>query len=295
MPKIRLWKRWQGFTLIELLVVIAIIAILIGLLLPAVQKVREAAARTQCTNNLKQLGLAVHNMNDTYKYIPPGFGWQTTTNAGASGTGYGTVFFHLLPFIEQGNLWKAGVWNNNPTWYWGPSGNVYVTGVKPFICPSDPSNANSGIVPNGWSAASYGYNWQVFSPAGQGTAARIPATFQDGTSNTIMFADKYAYCQTGGTQGGNLWGEWWWNDQWMPAFSYFLQGTGVNPPFQIQPNPFSGGSSICNYQMASSPHTAGIICGIGDGTVKFVSSAVSATTWWYANTPSGGEVLGNDW
>src|SRR5262249_14861524 len=93
----------RGFTLIELLVVIAIIAILIGLLVPAVQKVREAAARVQCENNLKQLGLAVHNCHDVYKRFPP----QSGTFAGAY---FAPLFFHLLPFIEQGNVWKNATW-----------------------------------------------------------------------------------------------------------------------------------------------------------------------------------------
>lgn len=120
MPIIRMLRRWRGFTLIELLVVIAIIAILIGLLVPAVQKVREAAARLQCSNNLKQISLATVNCSDTHQgKMPTGMGmypghgstWGDAGNGGDiwrnTSDGYGSAFFHILPFIEQDNLYKA--------------------------------------------------------------------------------------------------------------------------------------------------------------------------------------------
>ncbi|MDY3557545.1 DUF1559 domain-containing protein [Gemmata sp. JC673] len=143
----------RGFTLIELLVVIAIIAILIGLLLPAVQKVREAAARMSCSNNLKQIALAAHNYQSTNGYLPPGFlGPYPASASGTGSTGneqaLGTLPF-LLTYIEQDNVYKymtsgsvpANLVNvdaaNGPFWGYAESWAAAQTKIKTFICPSD--------------------------------------------------------------------------------------------------------------------------------------------------------------
>src|SRR5215831_12276906 len=130
-----------GFMLIELLVVIAITAVLIGLLLPAVQKVREAAARTRCRNNLKQLGLAAHNYHDAHQHLPPGIGYYPP-----AGGAFGTGQFHLLPYLDQDNLYRASFGSvpfpppDGPTPVLYPGNNsVYSRPVAVFLCPSDPS------------------------------------------------------------------------------------------------------------------------------------------------------------
>src|SRR5262245_39524281 len=198
MPTLSACKRWRGFTLIELLVVIAIIAVLVGLLLPAVQKAREAANRVKCQNNLKQLGIATHLCNDQQGNLPPMYG---TFNGG-----YGTVFFFLLPFIEQDNLFTSSL-DTTPTdpffnQYYVYFNNVHFTPIKIFQCPSDPTQIDGILDPgNPWGIGNYAANFQVFGSPEMGDvlgneqgAARIPNTFVDGTSNTIMYTEKLGIC-----------------------------------------------------------------------------------------------------
>jgi prepilin-type N-terminal cleavage/methylation domain-containing protein len=282
------FRRGRGFTLIELLVVIAIIAILIGLLVPAVQKVREAAARMSCTNNLKQISLATINCADQHAgLMPPGDGLYPNTQPSVNNS-YASVFFHILPYLEQENSYNGtlqpsdqhGNNGNVPTYC--PFWNVLNANVKTYMCPSDPTNVGNG----GWNSnqASYAYNAQVF-PVYWNGYHRFPASISDGTSSTIFFTEQRATCDG------------FWPD-WGPSIAdaSWPQPTGPAAIFQVRPPatpacPYSDGSQY----RATSPHTAGINAGLGDGSVRFVSQGVSGQTWWFALTPAGGEVLGSDW
>jgi prepilin-type N-terminal cleavage/methylation domain-containing protein len=189
-----LLRRWRGFTLIELLVVIAIIAILIALLVPAVQKVREAAARTQSANNLKQIALAMHGINGDFKVIPTGTGYWPPANAGSHGITWGAPvatydshFWFLTPYIEQ-----AAIYNNyGLNWGFPP--------IATYLAPNDPTLPGGGLN-NMWSsgALSYAVNSYVVGGAGKTWSnmpfANIPRTFRDGTSNTITYLERYSIC-----------------------------------------------------------------------------------------------------
>jgi len=312
----RVWTK-RAFTLIELLVVIAIIAILIGLLLPAVQKVREAAARMTCSNNLKQIGVGVHNYQSTYGKVPqceglaPGAGNNSYTgrpDQNPSGTS-GTTFFYLLPFIEQDALYKQCN---------GDSMNAGATVVKTYICPSDPSaiNANSyggcGVMQstfvqrNGYGSACYAANVMVFEPRG---SQSIQTAMPDGTSNTVMFAERFRNCSPDGSHGGGCTlPAWAWNtmrnggDCWTsPTFGAQNDSIGqMNCGGAMYFNGsvgFQAGPSVqaCNWYVTQGGHSGTMQVGLGDGSVRSVSGGMTVTTWSNACNPMDGNPLGSNW
>jgi len=304
---VRLLKKFRGFTLIELLVVIAIIAILIGLLLPAVQKVREAAARMSCSNNLKQLGLAVHNYAGTYDSNLPACTSDGTNNGGIAakwGLYRGIILVTLLPFIEQNNLFLIAIGpNSNNTDTWDPAvpntnpNPVRCQTVKTYNCPSDFTLTN-GWAQNevgGWKGSSYSCNFQVFGSIHPGgTNADVPqyniGNIPDGTSNTVGFAEQYAACNGGST--GTLWaypgGDWSW--QWSPIMANSRWVGGWNAVPQFQPT-----YAVCDKQRAQSAHTGQILVGLMDGSVRGVNTSISQATWQFALTPADGNVLPSNW
>ena len=294
MPRLRVLRSWRGFTLIELLVVIAIIAILIGLLLPAVQKVREAAARISCANNLKQMSLATINCSDAHQgLLPPGIGLYPNLQPSANNS-YASVFFHIMPYEEQGNAYNLTLnpsgdphGNNGPPPgnagalpTYSPFWNTLTVNTKVYICPSDPKASAAGAAWNS-RASSYAYNAQVFQVQ-WGTMFRYPTNIPDGTSTTVLFTEQRA-------DFTDFWPDW----GASVADYNGPQPTGPAAMFRVQANndPYEN----INNKVAHSPHTAGILCGMADGSVRYVSQGVSPNTWWQVMTPAAGEVVNNDW
>ena len=289
----------RAFTLIELLVVIAIIAVLIGLLLPAVQKVREAAARTQCQNNLKQIGLALHNYENANGYFPMQIktpkqhGWMTL----------------LLSCLEQDNLFKHYRWDVN--WWDAPNRPVVLTRVKVFECPSaEAGRVATGPAPDGatYEGATTDYvgnsgpssqfvtlgylppGTDLAGPFRLGPPCRI-TDIRDGTSNTIMVpedAGRPALWQAGRkhptqTLASNLNQ----NGAWATGNAPFM--TAYTGDGLVAPGP--NGVNACNNNAMYSFHTGGANALFADGSVQFVRSSVNLYVYLALMTRNGGEVI----
>jgi prepilin-type N-terminal cleavage/methylation domain-containing protein/prepilin-type processing-associated H-X9-DG protein len=310
----------RGFTLIELLVVIAIIAILIGLLVPAVQKVRDAAARVQCQNNLKQIGLALHNFHDVYKKFP--VGRQTRPRPGGGDDYYANWAILILPFIEQGNLYKQ--YNNNVRNTDPANDFVRQQFVPVYTCPSDP-NANMLILPETandavdrtavpYATGSYrgmagvncdgfdqwaGYNSEIQTnlrvcPGKRGvlhgdldgtlTAERLQSIL-DGTSNTLMVGERVTVTHNRRTTF------------WADSFNlYSLSGAYPDSATLLADYDACGKvvSDIaqCKYGWGGG-HTGGIQFVLCDGHVTSISNSINMQVFLALATINGGEVNAN--
>lgn len=292
MIAIRNNKQRRGFTLIELLVVIAIIATLIAMLLPAVQKVRDAADVTVSLNNLRQLGLAANLLNTTYKMLPPGVG---TYPQGSSRSA--NVFVFMLPQMDQQNLYNQyfslGVYANPkaPVTTATQTADAIANVVGVLVAPNDTSLTATNLVgSNG--ATSYAANGFVFS-GDTGTAttcnlstvpvAVIPKTMGDGASNTILFMERSGVC-TG--PSGHYWG------------SLTNTAAGTDGVVQMNTNvPVcrpTKGSAVCADPQGHAP--SGISISLADGSARTVNDVVAAgTTWSLLLWPNDGTSIPTGW
>jgi prepilin-type N-terminal cleavage/methylation domain-containing protein len=256
-----------GFTLVELLVVIAIIAILIGLLVPAVQKVRDAAARAQTINNLRQCAIAAHSHHDTHKRLPP----HLTVGGSYQGR-LGTLHYFLLPFLDGGNIYHASLNSNN----------LRQHVVAPFLSPQDPSSGDgrtSNFSP-GSGAANYIASHLAFPVSG----ARLSTGFPGGTSNCVFLVTGFANC-SGATS--NAWAE-----------------TGVNAPHTIDKGAGPKAAQVpeipatptgCTKGLGQGFSAAGAQVAMGDASTRGVAPGISLGTWRTVTDPAATTAPGADW
>jgi len=313
-------RRQHGFTLIELLVVIAIIAILIGLLLPAVQKVREAAARMSCANNLKQIGLALHHYHDSQQSFPPGYLATVSYVDGANDTtpGWGWAAF-LLPYLEQTNVFETIKLNlpiqdrqNAP---------AIQTMVKVYLCPSDGTPGAAFPVPDGFGTtvavaapSSYaacvgGDESDTTGPAGLGVFSRNSRTriadITDGTSTTLLIGER-SWANVNGIWAGAISGGVCKRGQWNPcpgsgAASY-PAATLVLAHSHLNNTTTDTDGGLDDF---SSRHSGGSNFLFADGSVHFLRSVVSdlpdggytpeSLILQALGTRANGEVIPEDW
>ncbi len=304
----RYFRARPGFTLIELLVVIAIIAILIGLLLPAVQKIREAANRMSCSNNMKQLALALHNYEGTNGALPAS---RVTVNGDAKFRSWTPIG---LAYVEQDNAGR--LWDQTIKWNTGTNLTTSAIKFKVFLCPSSPSGrraAPNGIAPGDYGSVNairrrfYTANGVANFPVtgsdpgdeANGCLSKvldIPfAAVSDGLSNTIMIGEDagrpglYQQGKDGGRTTADGWG---WAD---PDCGFSVDGV---VPGALGANWTTGGTCLINCTNDSefyAFHSGGMNAAFADGSVRFVRASISAATLAALVTRDAGDIPGSDW
>ena len=301
-----------GFTLIELLVVIAIIAILMGLLLPAVQKVREAAARMKCKNNLKQIGLAFHNYHAAQDCFPSGFVSQAASLNGPSlGPGWGWGAY-LLPYLEQGNVYNQIDFSRDiadPV-----NAQARVTSLKAFLCPSDSPAAPTVAVRNGAGAAICDVAFGNYvGMAGVYEVSGYPDT-SNGYPGVLLRNSRVRVTDIADGSSGTLFvGEraWQWQGKvrspqttWTGAVTSAVIPQTLNPSLGYEAEGVlvltnSGtaaegrvpNNSLDHVEDASSNHAQGVNFLFGDGSVRSINNTISPTLWVAITTRAGGEAV----
>jgi prepilin-type N-terminal cleavage/methylation domain-containing protein len=312
----------RGFTLVELLVVIAIIAVLIGLLLPAVQQVRQAANRSKCQSNLRQVGLATHTHHDVKGSMPPAYG---TFGSGNGFVNSSMLHYHLLPYLEYVGVFELGYRSSvTPPDYYsgfdnglGGGKRVWEQPLKIFQCPSDPTMPSTGIV-DGHGGTSYAGNFWVFAkpkltvvyhdPGQWANFPKLPESFGDGSSQTIIFTEmaaKPASFNDSGAQSAIY------HDSWKPnsygklavyptancqsAFIAVYNRRNADGTAEGNPLPQTVTDiNLIDPLRPYSGHSGGLNVLMGDVSVKFVTTTVTLPTWWAAVTPAKKDVIGGD-
>lgn len=294
----------NGFTLIELLVVIAIIAILIGLLLPAVQKVRTAAAMMQSQNNVKQINLACQSANGMMDTLPVMWTpwWGSYHGSYFDKATDVTAHILLLPFLEENNI-RTQISNEGP---WAGNPSAAAMRVKVFQSPMETSpQAYSypydlyGWMQNTFAPTNYVANIQIFgNPSNVASdlwdgwnlgKTSSPLSIQgiaDGSSNTALWAERMGTCPYSGIPGGTSVTEWVGCTYEFPAAPVFHGGTGLPQ--------FGANNNNCDPTRLQALSNM-MVVGMGDGSVRTMSSSVSAVTWAMVCNPWDGQVNGQDW
>ncbi len=294
----------RGFTLVELLVVIAIIGILVGLLLPAVQAAREAARRMQCSNNMHQLGIALHNYADAHKKFPPGTIGRDPNNPAVYLSKRTPFIRHMLDFLEQGNRGK--VYDDNVNWHQQPAANwpIVFSYLPTWHCPSDTSlqmESNSFRDFKG----NYGVNWGAQTQVVTNATLKGPFYYHygarfgditDGTSNTFAMLEMIqapALASEPIDRRGRPWNE----DSSCYQISSDLSPNSKAPDRGVCVNrptmnlPCINGGSIAQFTLAArSRHTGGVQVLMCDASVHFLSDSVEILTYRALSSQAGGEV-----